>query len=73
MVMDYALNLGAFGTFSPLNILSAPTFLPLEGQPYFGPNTLLYKLQELMVLQRMHSTIKKRLVLLVFIGYGLTF
>jgi hypothetical protein len=30
--------LGALGTFSPLNILSAPTFLPLEGQPYLGPN-----------------------------------
>lgn len=36
----YALNFGAFGTFSPLNILSAPTFLPLLGHPYFGPNTL---------------------------------
>jgi len=67
------LNLGALGTFSPLNILSAPTFLPFEGQPYFGPNTLLYKLQEPRVLQRMHSTTKKRMVLLVFIGFGLTF
>jgi hypothetical protein len=39
--------LGALGTFSPLNILSAPTFLPLLGHPYFGPNKLLKKLQEL--------------------------
>jgi hypothetical protein len=30
----YDLNFFAFGTFSPLNILSAPTFLPLLGQPY---------------------------------------
>src|SRR5271154_2060687 len=27
----YDLNFGAFGTFSPLNILSAPTFFPLLG------------------------------------------
>jgi hypothetical protein len=67
--MDYALNLGALGTFSPLNILSAPTFLPLEGQPYFGPNTLLYKLQELKVLQRKHSTKIKKMFFFVFIGY----
>jgi hypothetical protein len=37
---NQALNFFAFGTFSPLNIRSAPTFLPLPGQPYFGPNTL---------------------------------
>jgi len=65
--MDYALNFGALGTFSPLNILSAPTFLPLEGQPYFGPNTLLYILQELPVLQRMHSTTKQKRFLPFFI------
>jgi hypothetical protein len=34
------LNFGAFGTFSPLNILSAPTFLPLLGHPYLGANKL---------------------------------
>lgn len=39
----YDLNFLAFGTFSPLNTRSAPTFLPLLGHPYFGPN----KLQEL--------------------------
>jgi hypothetical protein len=36
----YDLNFLALGTLSPLNILSAPTFLPLLGQPYFGPKTL---------------------------------
>jgi len=30
---DYALNFLALGTFSPLRIRSAPTFLPLLGQP----------------------------------------
>src|SRR3954470_16392971 len=42
----YALNFLAFGTFSPLRILSAPTFLPSLGQPYFGPNKLRNMLQE---------------------------
>jgi len=32
----YDLNFLAFGVFSPLNIRSAPTFLPLLGHPYFG-------------------------------------
>jgi len=41
------LNFGAFGTFSPLKILSAPTFLPLLGHPYFGPKRLLIKPHEL--------------------------
>jgi len=36
----YDLNFFAFGTFSPLRILSAPTFCPLPGQPYLGPNKL---------------------------------
>jgi hypothetical protein len=43
------LNFGAFGTFSPLNILSAPTFLPLLGHPYFGPNKLFQSLHELVL------------------------
>jgi len=67
--MDYALNLGAGGNFSPLNILSAPTFFPFEGQPYFGSNTLLYKLQELTVLQKMNSRTKQRMFLPFFMGY----
>jgi hypothetical protein len=67
--MDYALNFGAFGTFSPLNILSAPTFLPLEGQPYFGPNILFTKLQELIVKQIVQITVKQRMFLPFFIGY----
>lgn len=32
---DQALNFFAFGTFSPLISRSAPTFLPLLGQPDF--------------------------------------
>jgi hypothetical protein len=63
-----ALNFGAFGNFSPLNILSAPTFLPLEGHPYFGPNVLLIKPQELPPLQRMHSDKMKNIFLRFFIG-----
>jgi hypothetical protein len=43
---SYALNFFAFGAFSPLNTLSAPTFLPSLGQPYFGPNKLRNKLQD---------------------------
>jgi hypothetical protein len=42
----YALNFFAFGTFSPLKTLSAPTFLPSLGQPYFGPNKLRNILHE---------------------------
>jgi hypothetical protein len=57
---SYALNFGALGTFSPLRILSATTFLPLEGQPYFGPNTLFTKLQELPVLHRMNKDKKRQ-------------
>jgi hypothetical protein len=40
------LNFLALGTFSPASILSAPTFLPLPGQPYFGPKALFHNLQE---------------------------
>jgi len=60
------LNFGALGTFSPLSILSAPTFLPLAGQPYFGPNTLFTKLQELPVLHRINKDRKRYRVLRVF-------
>jgi hypothetical protein len=42
----YALNFFAFGTFSPLNTLSAPTFFPSLGQPYLGPNKFRNKLQD---------------------------
>jgi hypothetical protein len=47
----YALNFFAFGTFSPLKTLSAPTFLPSLGQPYFGPNKLRNILQEVLVVR----------------------
>ena len=49
--VHYALNFFAFGTFSPLKILSAPTFLPSLGQPYFGPNKLRNILQEVLVVR----------------------
>ena len=64
----YDLNLGALGTFSPLKIRSAPTFLPLLGQPYFGPKILLISLQEL--LQNRKADIKRRgnIFLPVFMG-----
>jgi hypothetical protein len=39
-IFFYALNFLAFGAFSLLNNCSAPTFLPLLGQPYFGLKTL---------------------------------
>jgi hypothetical protein len=45
----YALNLFAFGTFSPVSTRSAPVFFPFAGHPYLGPNTLFQTLQELMV------------------------
>ena len=47
--LNYALNLFAFGTFSPVNTRSAPTFFPFAGHPYLGPNTLFQTLQEVMV------------------------
>ena len=46
LLYRFILNFLAFGTFSPAKIRSAPTFLPLLGQPYFGPNTLFHILQE---------------------------
>jgi hypothetical protein len=64
----YDLNFGALGTFSPLNILSAPTFFPLLGQPYFGPNKLLKNPHEL-VLKVMKAKQKKTIMgLAVFMG-----
>jgi hypothetical protein len=54
--------LGAFGTFSPLSILSAPTFLPFEGHPYFGLKTL----QETAQLQITASKRKKNMGLPFF-------
>lgn len=47
MDLLYDLNFFALGTFSPLNSLSAPTFLPLLGHPYLGGNNLSQSLQEL--------------------------
>ena len=52
----YDLNFDAFGTFSPLKTLSAPTFLPLAGHPYFGPNNLFHMLQEDIE----HISVKRR-------------
>ncbi len=62
---DYDLNLFAFGTFSPVNTRSAPTFFPLLGHPYLGPN----KLQELIVkirLQRKTMLINERIFISKF-------
>jgi len=56
------LNLGDFGNFSPLNILSAPTFFPLLGQPYFG-------LQEQMQQEQAAKTSRNNMVFLRFTGY----
>jgi hypothetical protein len=66
---NHDLNFGAFGTFSPLNILSAPTFLPLLGHPYFGPNKLLKKPQELAVIEMKTHRRKITIGLVVNIGY----
>ena len=67
---NYALNFLAFGTFSPLRILSAPTFLPLLGQPYFGPNKFRNTLQDEPVViikrQAKMSTILRDLVFICF-------
>jgi len=54
--LHYALNLFAFGTFSPVSTRSAPTFFPLAGQPYLGPKTLLHTLHELML----HTSTNKK-------------
>ena len=74
---DYALNFRAFGTFSPFNILSAPTLLPLAGHPYFGPNALFHKLQEVPNIKmeaRREVTMKGRIVFIKWICfYGLTY
>jgi len=48
---------------SPLIIFSAPTFFPLEGQPYLGLKTLFQTLQELRLLI---STIR-RAMLIIFL------
>jgi hypothetical protein len=65
------LNLGALGTFSPLKILSAPTFFPSLGHPYLGPKILLINLQEL--LQKMKAEIRRRgnIFLPVFMGIAI--
>jgi hypothetical protein len=52
------LNFG-FDTFSPLNIRSAPTFLPSLGQPYFGPNRLCIHPQEEKPIDKIIRRIRK--------------
>jgi hypothetical protein len=63
----YALNLGDFGTFSPLSILSAPTFFPSLGQPYFGPNMLCIHPQEELPVNKIARKKKRVMVLGRFI------
>jgi len=59
------LNFLAFGTFSPLRILSAPTFLPLLGQPDFGLKTL----QEVPKIKRAERKERRRVRRIVFIEF----
>jgi hypothetical protein len=47
------LNFGAFGSFSPLKMRSAPTFFPSLGQPLFGPKRLCNMPQEGSAVTRM--------------------
>jgi len=60
--------LGALGTFSPLNILSAPTFFPLLGHPYLGPKILLISLHELLLKMRVENKRRDNMVLPVVMG-----
>jgi hypothetical protein len=67
----YDLNLGALGIFSPLNILSAPTFLPLLGHPYFGPMTLLMSLHEMLLKISAVANRRDNMILPVFMGINI--
>jgi hypothetical protein len=69
--VHYTLNFEALGTFSPLNILSAPTFFPLLGHPDFCPNKLCIMLQEMAPMERNTRSIRNDMVLRVFIGYSI--
>jgi len=64
----YDLNFGALGTFSPLNIRSAPTFLPSLGHPYLGPKILLINLQELLQRRIAETNRRGNIFLPVFMG-----
>jgi hypothetical protein len=55
----------AFGTFSPLRSLSAPTALPLPGHPYLGANNM----QDEKVKARKQQTINRVKRLRNFIGF----
>jgi len=63
----YALNFGDFGTFSPLSILSAPTFFPSLGHPYLGPNILCIHPQEELTVNKITRKKKRVMVLGRFI------
>jgi hypothetical protein len=67
------LNLGDFGTFSPLSILSAPTFFPSLGQPYLGPNMLCIHPHEELPVNKIARKKKRGMVLgriiLVVVGF----
>lgn len=71
MIVDLSqphdLNFFALGTFSPLNIFSAPTALPLPGQPYLGPNALFHNLQEEPNKRIVEKAENKRMFRVVFI------
>jgi hypothetical protein len=63
----YDLNFFALGAFSPLSSRSAPTFLPLPGQPRLRepPNMELIKLQEEAVKLTSTRAMSKFLVFIV--------
>ncbi len=67
---SYDLNFGAVGTFSPLKIRSAPTFLPSLGQPYFGPKRLFIIPQEDILIAKKETKRRRIMVLGRFMGMG---
>ena len=69
----YALNFGDFGTFSPLSILSAPTFFPSLGHPYLGPNMLCIHPHEELPVNKIARKKKRVMVLGRFIRVVLVF
>jgi hypothetical protein len=65
----YDLNFFAFGIFSPLNNLSAPTFLPLLGQPRWTLHELIKKMVNENT--EMRREIRIDFIRIAFFFYGL--
>jgi hypothetical protein len=68
MVYEPPRHLPALGTFSPLRIRSAPTFLPSLGQPYLGPKRLCIHPQELEPVNNIARRKKENMRLIGFMG-----